>query len=119
MSHKGITRRQLLGGLAVASVSLTLGDADIVEAKTKRYGKLQVLSSDYKLKIKWVTYDSDGSVFSRGDNLLIKGTWQYDLDYGQEGKHSKSKPDFWWNITGKTKRYIKPREGAKFAISGS
>lgn len=39
-SHKDITRRQFLGGLAAASAGLTLGSADIVSAETKRYAKL-------------------------------------------------------------------------------
>ncbi len=40
MNKQGITRRQFLGGLAVTSVSLTLGSPGLVEAETKRYGKL-------------------------------------------------------------------------------
>lgn len=38
--YRGITRRQFLGGLAATSVSLTLGSPGLVEAETKRYGKL-------------------------------------------------------------------------------
>jgi len=38
--HRGITRRQFLGSLAVTSVSLTLGSVGLVEAEAKRYAKL-------------------------------------------------------------------------------
>ncbi len=40
INNKGITRRQFLGSLAATSVSLTLGSPGLVEAETKRYGKL-------------------------------------------------------------------------------
>jgi formate dehydrogenase iron-sulfur subunit len=40
MNRRGITRRQFLGGVAATSVSLPLGSTGLVEAETKRYGKL-------------------------------------------------------------------------------
>ena len=40
MKRRTITRRQVLCGLATTSVSLTLGSPGLLEAETKRYGKL-------------------------------------------------------------------------------
>ncbi|MDP3297558.1 MAG: 4Fe-4S dicluster domain-containing protein [Thermodesulfovibrionia bacterium] len=39
-NHKGITRRQFLGSLAVASAGLSLGDTALAEEEPKRYAKL-------------------------------------------------------------------------------
>src|SRR5262249_28665759 len=56
-----------------------------------RYGKLKVLEYGYNLAVKWVTYDKEGGVFSNGDRLVVRGTWEYDLDYGVEGDKGRSK----------------------------
>ena len=40
MNRRSITRRQFLGGLATTSVGLTLGSPGLLEAETRRYGKL-------------------------------------------------------------------------------
>jgi hypothetical protein len=77
-----------------------------------RYGKLKVLEYGYNLAVKWVTYDKEGRVFSKGDRLVVKGTWQYDLDYGVEGDKGKSNVDFWWEQVDKTVRHLVFRNGA-------
>jgi hypothetical protein len=82
----------------------------------KRYGKLKILEYGYNLTIKWVTYDKDGGVFSKGDHLIVKGTWSYDLDYGVEGGKGKSKVDFWWEQVDKTERFWTAKNGAAFAL---
>ncbi len=92
------------------------GTIILYKTDEKRYGKLEVLTYGYNLRIKWVTYDYNGSVFSSGDDLLVKGTWTYDLDYGKEGKYSQSMPDIWWQQVDKTERYIRLRNGAKIKV---
>ena len=81
-----------------------------------RYGKLQVLEYDYNLTIRWVTYDRDGNVFSRGDRLVVRGTFRYDLDYGVEEDEGKSKRDFWWEQQTQTIRYLASQNGATFIL---
>ncbi|MDI6846374.1 MAG: hypothetical protein QME28_09580 [Candidatus Saccharicenans sp.] len=78
-----------------------------------RFGKLLIKSSDYNLTLAWVTFNADGTVYSSGDNLTIRGTFTCDLDSGQESRNSA---DFWWQISSPTERYLTPRNGAAFAI---
>jgi hypothetical protein len=81
-----------------------------------RYGKLRILKYGYNLTIQWVTYDKDGNVFSKRDHAVVKGTWEYDLDYGVEGDKGKSKVDFWWEQVNKTHRFLIAKNGAAFVI---
>lgn len=78
-----------------------------------RYGKLQILEYGYNLKIRWITYNNDGSVFSSGEDYNIDGTWSFDLDYGEMGTGKKSLADVWWAQRNKVERYLAPRNGAK------
>lgn len=79
----------------------------------KRYGKLKVVEYGYNLKLKWVTYAQDGSVSSKGDGLVIRGTYTCDLDKGVEGdKDTKLKDDFWWQQKSKTVRSLTFQNGA-------
>jgi hypothetical protein len=82
----------------------------------KRYGKLQILEYGYDLTIRWVTYDKDGGVFAKGDRLIVKGTWTYDLDYGVEGDGGGSKADFWWEQVDRTNRFWVGTNGAVFLV---
>ena len=82
----------------------------------KRYGKLKILEYGYNLTIQWVTYDKDGNVFSKRDHAVVKGTWEYDLDYGVEGDKGKSKVDFWWEQVDETNRFWIGQNGAAFLV---
>jgi hypothetical protein len=84
----------------------------------KRYGKLKILKYGYNLTIRWVTYDKDGNVFSssKRDHAVVKGTWEYDLDYGVEGNKGKSKVDFWWEQVDKKHRFLTAKNGAAFVF---
>ena len=81
-----------------------------------RYGKLKVLEYGYNLAVKWVTYDKEGGVFSNGDRLVVRGTWEYDLDYGVEGGKGRSKVDFWWEQVNRTVRCLVFRNGAVLTV---
>jgi hypothetical protein len=81
-----------------------------------RYGKLKILEYGYNLTIRWVTYDNDGGVFAKGDRLVVKGTWNYDLDYGVEGDEGKSRVDFWWEQVDETNRFWIGQNGAAFLV---
>jgi hypothetical protein len=82
----------------------------------KRHGKLQILKYGFNLTIRWVTYDEDGRVFSKRPHAVVKGTWDYDLDYGVEGDKGKSRPDFWWEEVDKTHRFLTAKNGAAFVV---
>lgn len=90
-----------------------------------RYGKMEIVSftktevitvipplSYYNtLKINYVTYNSDGSVYKTGSSLRIRGTYSCDLDTGTE---TSSGADFWWSINSDTIRSLVPQGVARF-----
>jgi hypothetical protein len=83
----------------------------------KRYGKLKVVEYGYDLAVKWVTYDGKGGVFSKGDKLVVRGTWSCDLDAGVEGDPAApAKDDFWWEQVDQAVRRLVFRNGAVFAV---
>ena len=83
----------------------------------KQYGKLKVVEYGYNLKLKWVTYAKDGSVVSKGDSLVVRGTWSCDLDKGVEGdEDTAAKDDFWWEQKTETARSLTFSNGAVFTV---
>jgi len=61
-------------------------------------GKMEILDVDktdnYKLTVKYLTYNYNGSVHSESDNLEIEGTYTCDLDKGAVGGDVQSEQDF-------------------------
>jgi hypothetical protein len=53
-------------------------------------------------------------IYSKG-KLTIRGTWSCDLDIGAE---TSAGEDFWWSQQTETRRYIVPKNGAKFSVIG-
>ncbi len=84
-----------------------------------RYGKFIVealdKSANNKLTIAWVTYRSDGRVYSSGSKLVIRGTWTCDLDAGVEGAATKD-IDFHWEQLTSLVRQLSPWNGARFKM---
>jgi hypothetical protein len=79
-----------------------------------RHGKLIVDRYDYPdVRISWVTYNSDGSVYSQGQGLRIRGTFECDLDLGVS---AAAGADWFWNQVSQTERYLFPRNGAVFKL---
>jgi fibronectin type III domain protein/putative metal-binding protein len=98
---------------------IPVGTVVLYETNDGRYGKFQILYYGYSLGIRWATYNQNGSIFSSGNYLTIKGTWHYDLDYGLEIHHEDDQfpsVDFKWEQVDGIIRYIAPKHGAKFAI---
>ena len=60
--------------------------------------------------MKWVTYDQDGRVFSKGNRLVVKGTYEYDLDRGVEADTGKG--DVWWEQVDRKSRRLVAQNGA-------
>ncbi|MGC8892191.1 MAG: hypothetical protein ACP5P6_06270 [Candidatus Saccharicenans sp.] len=102
-----------LSSARIPGSSLTPNTIILFSTSEGRFGKLLVKSSDYNLMLAWVTFQADGAVYSRGDNLTIRGTFTCDLDSGQE---TRTSADFWWQISSQTEKYLTPQNGAAFAI---
>ena len=65
--------------------------------------------AENRLTLGWVTYNPNGSVYSSGTGLVIRGTYFCDLDTGLE---SSSGSDFQWHQYSATIRDILPQNGA-------
>ncbi|MGQ9571389.1 MAG: hypothetical protein ACUVUQ_11250 [Thermodesulfovibrionales bacterium] len=78
-----------------------------------RFGKLLVKAYGYNLTLRWFTFNPNGTLHSKGDNLVIRGTYMCDLDSGRE---IQSSSDFWWQQATATERYLNPQNGAHFAL---
>jgi len=89
------------------------GTIILYKTSAGRFGKMLVRSNGYKLVLRWTTYRSNGNIYSRGSNLTIRGNYSCDLDKGKETTVSR---DFWWNQKTSTKRYLVPKNKARFLI---
>ncbi len=82
-----------------------------------RFGKFMVENYEpagsYDMVLRWVTYNADGSVYSHGTRLIIRGTWTCDLDEGLETATGK---DWSWVLQSSTVRRLFPHNGAKFKL---
>ena len=69
-------------------------------------GKMEFLNIDkndnYKLTVKYVTYNADGSIQRKSSNLEIEGTYNCDLDMGSTDNVSNDDADFRLGRTTKT-----------------
>ncbi len=82
-----------------------------------RYGKFIVEkyepASNHRLTLGWTTYNADGTIYSTGTGLVIRGTYTCDLDLGVEGG---SVDDWQWAMLTSTTRALYPRNGARFKL---
>jgi len=93
------------------------GNILVYQTNEGRYGKMEIQQYGYNLMFKWVTYNSNGSVYSSGQDLTIQGTWHCDLDLGvQSPSGGDQNSDFWWEQVGGPERYLAPQNGALFNI---
>ncbi|WP_461630441.1 OmpA family protein [Labilibaculum euxinus] len=83
-------------------------------------GKMEVLDVDesdsYRLTVKYVTYNDDGSVHSKSDHLEIGGTYTCDLDEGSTGDMTRSEEDFWLGRPDAKTTTIVQRENTGFYV---
>ncbi|MBN2844204.1 MAG: hypothetical protein JXM68_14045, partial [Sedimentisphaerales bacterium] len=98
-----------------ASVGNELNPGSIIIYRTAsgRYGKLIVESYGWTIVIGWTTYNADGSVYTSGSGLSIRGTFSCDLDLGLE---TNVNSDFFWKQDTSTIRSIFPLTTAKFYL---
>jgi len=80
----------------------------------RNLGKMEILDVDkdnnYKLTIKYTTYNKDGKTVSESDHFEIEGTFAFDLDKGSAVNVSREDQDFLLNIGSKT--------NSSFALGG-
>ncbi|MGA1842418.1 MAG: DUF6345 domain-containing protein [bacterium] len=102
-----------INGSANSSNHLSMGSIVVYKTNSGRYGKFIVMEYGYNIKIKWKTYNSNGTTYSSGSDLTIRGTWSCDLDLGIE---SSTNRDFFWQQATSTIRYLTPKNGAMFKV---
>jgi len=82
-----------------------------------RYGKFITEkyepAENHRLTIGWITYNADGTIYSTGTGLNIRGTFSCDLDLGTE---SGTGEDWDWAMHTSTERALHPRNGARFKL---
>ncbi len=76
-----------------------------------RWGKMRIQQYDANLIIEWMTFNDNGSTYSYGSNLTVRGSYTYDLDLGREGAASN---DFWWQHQAYIIRNLVPNNNAQF-----
>jgi formylglycine-generating enzyme required for sulfatase activity/serine/threonine protein kinase len=109
--------QDLLAGKGAESIDASPGHNNQMSAgtvlayrtKEGRYGKCQVTKFDADLELRWLTYDSAGEVFSKGEGLLVRRSYAYDLDAGKE---SLAAADFRFSSTSSEFRAVVPQDGA-------
>ena len=124
--YTNLTRDNIVameGGMSTTSIDASDGNEFmpgtyfIYKTDEDRFGRFMVenyeLAENHRLTIKWVTYKSDGHVYSFGRGLVIRGTWSYDLD---EGLETTTGRDWNWNLQTSTTRRLVPYNGAKFKL---
>jgi outer membrane protein OmpA-like peptidoglycan-associated protein len=83
-------------------------------------GKMEIVAIDknnnYKLTVKYVTYDSNGNIYSKSNNLEIPGTYTCDLDKGITEDVIYSEVDFHLNIQDSKTATLNPGEIAILKI---
>jgi hypothetical protein len=115
--------KALLAGKAAAKIDGSNGPTNQVPAGTVlvyrtaagRYGKCKVVRHGYNQGRKWLTYGPDGRAFSKGDKLVVRGTWSCDLDRGRE-TNAGAGASFWWEQATPRRRFLVPRRKAVFVV---
>ncbi|OXU14292.1 WD40 repeat domain-containing protein [Sedimentisphaera salicampi] len=92
----------------------------IYETNEGRYGKFIIDDYDetdnHAITISWKTYDYDGSLYSEGSGLTIRGTYIVDMDEGVLPSYGSTDSDFFWNMLSSDTRSLTPKNGALFDI---
>lgn len=107
-----------LGTVATASLSdasltgevdFTLGDVLLYKTNSGRYGKLLITANaNAEITLDWVTYNTDGSVYTEGQLNVVQAT---DLDRGTSQGIPNGNADFVWS-----RNTFSPTNGALFSV---
>ncbi|MDM8159018.1 OmpA family protein [Labilibaculum sp. K2S] len=111
------------GSIEVANQSgvvLQNGTTIIYGTSDGYLGKMEVLdvdeSDNYKLTVRYVTYNDNGSVHSKSDHLEIGGSYTCDLDKGKTEDLISSEEDFWLNRPTAKEAKIEQLENTGFYV---
>lgn len=89
----------------------------IYKTNAGRYGKFIVEKWErdvsHQLTIGWITYNANGTIYTTGTGLTIRGTYSCDLDLGAE---TSTGSDWSWVQIDSSVRYLAPVNGAKFKL---
>lgn len=89
----------------------------LYKTSENRYGKFIVENmepdNNHRMTIGWTTYNADGTIYSTGTGLAIRGTYYCDLDAGAE---TSVGADWLWEQNTTTVRHLGPQNGAKFKL---
>lgn len=90
----------------------------IYQTNEGRYGKFIVenleIEAGHRLTIAWQTFNPDGTIYSSGTGLTIRGTWLCDLDQGIESGTSGA--DWHWSLASSTSRSLYPYNNSRFML---
>jgi hypothetical protein len=106
-----------INGSANARNQIPAGTVLTYRTNAGNLGKMQINRYGYNLRVRWVTYRPNGTVLSRGKNLLIRGTYNYDLDLGVQAGQNDPTTDLWWEQVTQKRRYLHAMNGASFTIA--
>jgi len=103
-----------------SGVLLDVGTIILYKTSEGNLGKMEFLNIDkndnYKLTVKYVTYNSDGSVHNQSNHLEIKGTYNCDLDKGNTEDVSSADEDFQLGRTDETNTVLWQGENSELRI---
>lgn len=103
---------------------LAVGQIIMYATRAGRYGKMLILENGRAhndgLRFNFVTYGADGAVVASGADVVVPGTWDFDLDSpdavpGQCGGVVDT-CDFWLQNETATARYMVPLGSARFFV---
>ena len=113
IKNRSIRNNQIRGGENNSNM-FEVKSIIIYKTNDNRYGKLQITDYAPTLKLRWTTYNSNGSIYSEGSNIRLENNQGFDLDRGivtwQESV------DIVWNIENSRERYIDSKGGSKINI---
>lgn len=103
-----------------SGILLDAGTIILFATSDGNLGKMEFLDIDkndnYKLTIKYVTYNNNGSVHSKSDHLEIEGTYTCDLDKGTTEDVIHSAVDFSLGRTDNTNTVLWPGEESMLRV---
>ncbi len=106
---------------ATDPVEINTGSILFYKTDEDRYGKMLIRKiepiANYRVTIDYVTYNNDGTVFSSGDGLVIRGTFGADLDDGTESGAGEDR-DFNWSRNNTTNTTFFTNGGTFAIFSG-
>lgn len=82
-----------------------------------RLGTMEIIDNGINLKVNWITYSDDKTVWNKGEGLLIAKLSYVDFDYGFTSTIVSKENDFRWLVTqSDVVRTLSPMNGMSFKL---